>query len=119
MNRDLIDIRRIASYIIIAFIFCLFSPWWIIAIIGTFIGFYAKTIYTAIFESIISLSIVWFIMIINNLFIQDYLIIHKIKDFLGLNDIALIMITLSIPILIGFISSLFGYELKKGVSFEE
>ena len=39
--------------------------------------------------------------------------------FLGLNSIALIMITLIIPIVIGIVSSLFGYELRKVVSDDE
>ena len=61
----------------------------------------------------------WFIMLINNLFIQDYIIINKMKDFFGFNYIVLILITLLVPILIGFISSLFGYELKRVIKFEE
>ena len=119
MNKNLTNINRIILYIIITFIFCLFSPWWIISILGTLIGFYSRTRYRAIFESIISLSMAWFIMLINNLFIQDYIIINKMKDFFGFNSITLIFITLLIPILIGFICSLFGYELKRVIKLEE
>ena len=85
MNK-ILYIGRIILYTIIVFIFSLFSPWWIIAIVGTFIGFYSKTGYNAIIDSTISLSMAWLIMLINNLFIQDYIIINKIQDFLGLNS---------------------------------
>ena len=105
MNKRFLNIKRIILYIIIIFIFCLFSPWWIISIFGILIGFYSSTRNLAIFESIISISMVWFIMLINNLFIQDYIIVNKMKDFFGFNSITLILITLLIPIFIGFISS--------------
>ena len=119
MNNQRLDIIRIICYLFIAFIFSLIAPWWIISILGTLIGFYAETCRKAIFESTLILSITWFIMIFNNLFIQDYIIVEKMKDFLGLNSIALIIITLMIPIVIGFLSSLLGYELKKAVQYEE
>ena len=119
MNNQRLDIIRMICYLLIAFIFSLFSPWWIIAILGTFIGFHATSSFKAIFESMLILSITWFIMIFNNLFIQDYLIVEKMKDLLGLNSIVLIIITLMIPIVIGFLSSLLGYELKKAVRYEK
>ena len=58
-------------------------------------------------------------MIFNNLFIQDYIIFEKMKAFLGLNSFTLIMVTLMIPILIGLLSSIFGYELKKAVRYDK
>jgi len=58
-------------------------------------------------------------MIFNNIFIQDYIIIEKIKTFLGFNSFSLIIITLMIPILIGFLSAIFGYQLKEVVKYEE
>ena len=119
MNNQRLDIIRMLCYLLIAFIFSLFSPWWIIAILGTFIGFYAKTCRKAVFESMLTLSITWFIMIFNNLFIQDYIIVEKMKNLLGLNSITLIIITLMIPIVIGFLSSLLGYELKKVIRYEK
>ena len=119
MNKQLIYIGKIICYVLIAFIFSLLSPWWIISILGTFIGFHATSSFKAIFESIITLSVTWFIMTFNNLFIQDYIIVEKMKDFLGLDSISLIIITLMIPILIGFLSSLLGYELKKAVRYEK
>ena len=117
-NRHLDSIRLI-SYVIIAFLLSMVSPWWIIAVIGTYIGFCAKTCKKAIFESIFTLSLTWFIMIFNNLFIQDYIIVEKMKAFLGLNSFTLIMVTLMIPILIGLLSSIFGYELKKAVRYDK
>ena len=119
MKHYLIDSRiRVVIYVIITFLFCSIAPWWIISLIGTTIGFCAKNKHNAIFESIISLSIVWFIMLINNLFIQEdkFIIVHKMKAFLGLNSITLIIITLMIPIFIGAIASLFGYELRKVIN---
>ena len=117
-NRQL-DIIRIICYIIISFIFSLFSPWWIISILGTFIGFHAATRKKAIFESVFTLSIIWFIMIFNNLFIQDYIIVEKMKTFLGFSSLSLIIVTLMIPILIGFLSAIFGYQLKEVVKYEK
>ena len=122
MKNYLIDSRiRIVIYIMITFLFCTISPWWIISLIGTTIGFCANTKYNAIFESVISLSVIWFIMLINNLFIQEdkFIIVNKMKAFLGLNSITLIIVTLMIPILIGMIASLFGYELRKVISDEK
>ena len=118
MNK-ILYIGRIMLYIIIVFILSLFSPWWIISIAGTFIGFYSKTGYNAIIDSTLSISIAWLIMLINNLFIQDYIIINKMQDFLGFNSITLLLITLIIPILIAPLSSLFGYELKKVIRYEK
>ncbi len=119
MNSRQLDIIRMIGYIIIVFIFSLFSPWWIISILGTFIGFYATTRKKAIFESVLALSITWFIMIFNNLFIQDYIMVEKMKAFLGFSSFSLIIITLIIPILIGFFSAIFGYQLKEVVKYEE
>tara|TARA_B100002052_G_C15377846_1_gene374029 strand:+ start:25 stop:384 length:360 start_codon:yes stop_codon:yes gene_type:complete len=111
---------RILLYSLIAFIFSLIFPWWIISVTGTAIGFFAKTRYWAIVDSL-ALPISWFIMIINNFYIQEskFIIIDRMELFLGLNSIALIMITLIIPIVIGIVSSLFGYELRKVVSDDE
>ena len=119
MKHYLIDSRiRVVIYVVITFLFCLIAPWWIISLIGTIIGFCANNRYNAIFESIMSLSSAWLIMLINNLFIQEdkFIIVHKMKAFLGLNSITLIIITVMIPILIGAIASLFGYELRKVIS---
>ena len=117
-NRHLDSIRLI-SYVIIAFLLSMVSPWWIIAVIGTYIGFCATTCKKAIFESILTLSLTWFIMIFNNLFIQDYIIIEKMKAFLGFSSLSLIIVTLMIPILIGFLSAIFGYQLKEVVKYEK
>ena len=114
-----LNIIRLGSYIIISFLLSLVAPWWIISVIGTYIGFCATTYKKAIFESIFTLSLTWFIMIFNNLFIQDYIIVQKMKAFLGFSSFTLIIITLMIPILIGLLSSIFGYELKKAVRYDK
>ena len=119
MSSHYLNIIRLGSYIIISFLLSLVAPWWIISVIGTYIGFCATTCKKAIFESIFTLSLTWFIMIFNNLFIQDYIIVEKMKAFLGLNSFTLIMVTLMIPILIGLLSSIFGYELKKAVRYDK
>ena len=117
-NRHLDSIRLI-SYVIIAFLLSMVSPWWITAVIGTYIGFCATTCKNAIFESIFTLLFTWFIMTFNNLFIQDYIIVEKMKAFLGFSSFALIVVTLMIPVLIGLLSSIFGYELKKAVRYDK
>ena len=58
-------------------------------------------------------------MIFNNLFIQDYIIVEKMKAFLGFSSLSLIIVTLMIPILIGFLSAIFGYQLKEVVKYEK
>jgi len=112
------NIIRIFLYSVITFVTCLFFPWWIITVISTVIGFFAETKYRATIDSAIVLSFSWFIMIMNNLFIDEskFLIVNKMQDFLGINQIILIIITLMIPILVGTIASLFGYQLRKVVS---
>lgn len=112
------NIIRILLYSIITFIACLFLPWWFIAVIGTVIGFFAETKYRAAIDSVLVLSLSWFIMMINNFFIDEskFIIVNKMQDFLGINQIILIIITLMIPILVGTIASLFGYQLRKVVS---
>ena len=115
------NVIRIFLYSVTAFIACLFFPWWIIAIIGTGIGFFANTKSRAIIESIIALSLSWLFMIINNFFIDEskFLIVEKMQEFLGIGRFFLIVITLAIPVLVGSISSLFGYELRKVVKDDE
>ena len=119
MNKNLSDIKQIILYVIITFIFCSFSPWWIISIIAILIGFYSTNKLSALLNSSLSLSITWFIMLINNIFLKDYIIVNKVRDFLGFNSITLILVTLLIPIIVGIICSLFGYELKKVIKLEE
>ena len=111
-------IIQIFLYFISAFVMCLFFPWWIIAIISTVIGFFAQTKFRAVIESTIVLFLCWFSMIINNFFIDEskFLIVNKMQDFLGMNQIILIIITLMIPLLVGTLASLFGYQLRKVVS---
>ena len=113
-----IHIIRIFLYFIIAFAVCLFFPWWIIAMISTVIGFFAQTKFRAVLDSAIVLFLCWFSMIINNFFIDEskFLIVNKIQNFLGMNQIVLIIITLMIPLLVGTLASLFGYQLRKVVS---
>ena len=118
MSSRYLNIIRLGSYIIISFLLSLVAPWWIISVIGTYIGFCATTCKKAILESILTLSLTWFIMIFNNLFIQDYIIVEKMKAFLGFSSFTLIVVTLIIPILIGLLSSIFGYELKKAVRYD-
>ena len=119
MNNYFFYTIKMICYIIIAFIFSLFLPWWVISIIGVFIGFHATTYRKAIFESVLTLLLSWAIMLVNNLFIQDYVILEKINIFLGLSSLGLIIITLIIPVLIGFVSAIFGYQLKEVVKYEK
>tara|TARA_Y100000766_G_scaffold273354_1_gene274168 strand:- start:600 stop:893 length:294 start_codon:yes stop_codon:yes gene_type:complete len=88
-------------------------PWWIITFSGTLIGFTSKTYKQAILHSCITLASVWFLKLILNFFIFDYIIIDKIKEFLGLSSFMIIFLTILIPIVIGIFSSLFGHQLKK------
>ena len=89
-------------------------PWWIITFSGTLIGFNSKTSKQAILDSCITLVSVWFFKLILNFFIfLDYIIIYKIKEFLGLSSFMIIFLSILIPGIIGIFSSLFGHQLKK------
>ena len=57
-------------------------------------------------------------MIINNFFIDEskFLIVRRIQDFLGINQFFLIIITLMIPLVVGTLASIFGFQLRKVVS---
>tara|TARA_B100001123_G_C15298816_1_gene1020271 strand:+ start:536 stop:880 length:345 start_codon:yes stop_codon:yes gene_type:complete len=112
-------IKYIYIFTVITYVLCIYLPWWILAVIGTFIGFYAKNIKSGMYESMISLTLAWLIKLIDNFFIQDYIIVDKIKVFMNLNSFQLILLTLMIPIIIGLISSIFGYKLKEVVKSEE
>ena len=46
---------------IITYVLSYYFPWWILAIIGTLIGFCAKNIKVGIYESMTSLTLAWFI----------------------------------------------------------
>ncbi len=111
-------IKYISIYTVITYVLCIYLPWWILAIMGIFIGFYAKNLKSGIYESTISLTLVWLIKLMINFFIQDYIIISKIKIFMNLNSLQLILLTLMVPIIIGFISSIFGYKLKEVIKSE-
>ena len=111
-------IKYISIYTVITYVLCIYLPWWILAIVGIFIGFYAKNLKSGIYESTISLSLAWAIKLIGNFFIQDYIIIDKIKIFMNLNSFQLILLTLMVPIIIGFVSSMFGYKLKEVIKSE-
>ena len=117
----MLNIIKITFYVAIAFLLSRLGPWWIITIVSTFIGFFAPSLKRALFEGAFSVTAAWLIMLIINLFIRQDIVImvDKIKLFLGLNSIMLILITLLIPMLTGLISSLFGYELKKVVEYEK
>tara|TARA_B100002052_G_scaffold94209_1_gene86893 strand:- start:2214 stop:2549 length:336 start_codon:yes stop_codon:yes gene_type:complete len=104
---------KIFIYIVISYAMASLLPWWVIAFSGTLIGFNSKTYKQAILHSCITLTSVWFFKLILNFFILDYIIIDKIKEFLGLSSFMIIFLTLLIPIIIGFFSSLFGHQLKK------
>ena len=109
---------RICLYTIISFIMCIFFPWWIISVIGTVIGFFNKSIFNGVIESNLVLFLCWLIMIINNFFIDEskFLIVRRIQDFLGINQFFLIIITLMIPLVVGTLASIFGFQLRKVVS---
>ena len=109
---------RICLYTIISFIMCIFFPWWIISVIGTVIGFFNKSIFNGVIESNLVLFLCWRIMIINNFFIDEskFLIVRRIQDFLGINQFFLIIITLMIPLVVGTLASIFGFQLRKVVS---
>ena len=111
-------IKYISIYTVITYVLCIYFPWWILAIIGVFIGFYAKNLKSGIYESIVSLTLAWLIKLIVNFFIHHYIIIDKIKIFMNLNSFQLILLTLMVPIIIGFVSSMFGYKLKEVVKSE-
>jgi len=105
--------NRILIYIVITYSLASMFPWWIIAFVGTLIGFLSKTSKEAVLYGATSLIFVWFVKLIINFFISDYLIIDKIKLFFNLNSFLIICISLIIPLLIGVLSALFGYQLKK------
>lgn len=104
-------------FLIMTYICCLFLPWWIIATIGMIIGFCASSIYQALFQSTSIITFVWLSMLINNFYFQPdkQILISKIKAFLNMNEILLIIVTLFIPFFISLITSYFGYELRKAV----
>ena len=104
---------KIFIYIIVTYILASIFPWWIIAFCGTLIGFISNTNKEAILSASISLTFVWFFKLILNFFIMDYLIINKIKYFLGLSSFMIICASLLIPLIISILSSLFGHQLKK------
>ena len=104
---------RIFIYITSTYILASIFPWWIIAFCGTLIGFISKTNKEAILYASISLTFVWFFKLIINFFIMDYLIINRIKEFLGLGSFMIICVSLLIPLIISIFSSLFGHQLKK------
>ena len=104
---------KIFTYIIVTYILASIFPWWIIACSGTLIGFISRTSKEAVLCSCISLIFVWLFKLILNFFIMDYLIINKIREFLGLGSFMIILISLLIPLIIGFFSALFGYQLKR------
>ena len=104
---------KISIYIVITYILASLFPWWIITFSGTLIGFTSKTSKQAILDSCITLVSVWFLKLILNFFILDYLIIYKIKEFLGLSSFMIIFLSILIPGVIGIFSSLFGHQLKK------
>ena len=104
---------KIFIYIIITYILAYIFPWWIIAFSGTLIGFMSTTNKEAVLCSCLSLVSVWLFKLILNFFIMDYLIINRIKEFLGLSSFMIICISLLIPLMISIVSSLFGYQLKK------
>tara|TARA_Y100000996_G_scaffold287743_1_gene227294 strand:- start:143 stop:478 length:336 start_codon:yes stop_codon:yes gene_type:complete len=105
--------NKILIYIIITYSLASIFPWWIIVFVGTLIGFLSKTSKEAILSGVISLVFVWLIKLIINFFIADYLIIDKIKLFLNLSSFSIICISLLIPLILGMLSALFGYQLKK------
>ena len=104
---------KVYIYIIITYTLASIFPWWIIAFSGTLIGFISKTNKEAVLYSSLSLIFVWFFKLILNFFIMDYLIINRIKEFLGLSSFMIICISLLIPLIVGIFSSLFGHQLKK------
>ena len=110
---------KILTYIIITYALASLFPWWIIACVGTFIGFISRSNKEAILSASISLIFVWLLKLGINFFILDYLIIDKIKIFLNLSSFQLIFISLTIPLIISIFSSLFGYQLKKVISNEK
>ena len=120
MKNKKIILKRFCT-LIICYGFCLFFPWWIITILGMIIGFNSKSLFQALVDSSSTITFSWFIMLINNLYIQSdkFLLIGRMKDFLKLNDFSLIIITLIIPFLISLITSYFGYELKKAVKNDQ
>ena len=120
MKNKKIILKRFCT-LIICYGFCLAFPWWIITILGMIIGFNSKSLFQALVDSSSTITFSWFIMLINNLYIQSdkFLLIGRMKDFLKLNDFSLIIITLIIPFLISLITSYFGYELKKAVKNDQ
>jgi len=120
MKNKKIILKRFCT-LIICYGFCLVFPWWIITILGMIIGFNSKSLFQALVDSSSTITFSWFIMLINNFYIQSdkFLLIGRMKDFLKLNDFSLIIITLTIPFLISLITSYFGYELKKAVKNDQ
>lgn len=104
-------------FVILTYICCLILPWWVITIIGMTIGFCASSFRHALIQSSSIITFVWLSMLINNFYFQPdkQILISKMKVFLNLNDILLIIITLIIPFFISLIASYFGWELRKAV----
>lgn len=100
-------------YIITTYTLASIFPWWIIAFSGTLIGFISRTQKEAILYSSVSLVSVWMFKLILNFFIMDYLIINRIKEFLGMSSFMIICISLLVPLIVSIFSSLFGHQLKK------
>ncbi|MAV65280.1 MAG: hypothetical protein CMG00_08835 [Candidatus Marinimicrobia bacterium] len=113
----------VAKYLFIytvgTYVLCSYFPWWTLAIIATLIGFCSSSLKSGVFYSVIPVTLAWSIKLIENFFVQDHIILNKIKIFMNLNSFQLILLTLMIPIIVGCISSVFGYKLKEVIKSEE
>ena len=106
--------KRILIISLICFFLLPFTVWWMIWIVLSGCGWFANTYKEALKIGIAAASLTWGIKISIGYFSGGSILIQRVADMFGLgSSIGLIIVTLILAVLLGGLSALSGYQLRK------
>jgi hypothetical protein len=99
---------------LILFGVALLCPWWTLGIVMFVVGYQSKTNQEAMIVGISLPPLIWLIMFGIRYVSGGELILQRVTDMFNLHSaIWLVLASLIVPALTGFLSSLFGYQLRE------
>lgn len=106
--------KRILIISLVCFFLLPFTAWWIIWIVLGVCGWFANTYKEALKIGIAAASLTWGIKLGIGFFSGGSILMQRVADMFGLgSSIGLIIVTLILAVLLGGLSALSGYQLRK------
>ena len=106
--------KQILLISLICFFLLPFTPWWMMWVALGVCGYFVNTYREAMGIGVATASLTWGIKIGIGFFSGGSILIQRVADMMGLgSSLLLILVTLVLAVIMGGLSAISGYQLRK------